>query len=148
MNVGAGQYQSKSVAMTMLPIMPPNLAATIEMATPVALLKSKTVIKLMDGFTTIQGWNFSADETFQNIKAMILTQGTRNKTSMTKSQIIKFLETSCRILFCLHFYSLQYQIFKFNKIHQLDTINDHDKQIIHISIKLILTYIDYSINKN
>lgn len=37
MNVGAGQYQSSNVAITMLPIMPPNLAATIEIATPVAL---------------------------------------------------------------------------------------------------------------
>lgn len=37
MNVGAGQYQSSNVAMTMLPIMPPSRAATIEIATPVAL---------------------------------------------------------------------------------------------------------------
>lgn len=37
MNVGAGQYRSSSVAITMLPIIPPNRAATIDMATPVAL---------------------------------------------------------------------------------------------------------------
>lgn len=36
-NVGAGQYKSSNCAMTMLPIMPPNLALIIEMATPVAL---------------------------------------------------------------------------------------------------------------
>lgn len=37
MNVGAGQYMSRRVAITTLPIIPPNRAATIEMATPVAL---------------------------------------------------------------------------------------------------------------
>lgn len=37
MNVGAGQYISSSDAITILPTMPPNLAATIEIATPVAL---------------------------------------------------------------------------------------------------------------
>lgn len=37
MKVGAGQYISSSVAITMLPIIPPNRAATIEIATPVAL---------------------------------------------------------------------------------------------------------------
>lgn len=37
MNVGAGQYESKSVAITTLPIMPPRRAATIDIATPVAL---------------------------------------------------------------------------------------------------------------
>lgn len=37
MNVGAGQYISNKVAMTMLPIIPPSRAATIEIATPVAL---------------------------------------------------------------------------------------------------------------
>lgn len=36
-NVGAGQYKSKSVAITILPIIPPRRAATIEIATPVAL---------------------------------------------------------------------------------------------------------------
>lgn len=41
MNVGAGQYESKSVAITTLPIMPPRRAATIDIATPVAL-KSKS----------------------------------------------------------------------------------------------------------
>lgn len=40
MKVGAGQYMSKSVAITMLPMMPPNLAATIDIATPVALQKN------------------------------------------------------------------------------------------------------------
>lgn len=37
MKVGAGQYRSNSVAMTILPMIPPNLAATIDTATPVAL---------------------------------------------------------------------------------------------------------------
>lgn len=37
MKVGAGQYMSRRVAMTMFPIIPPNLAATMETATPVAL---------------------------------------------------------------------------------------------------------------
>ncbi len=36
MNVGAGQYMSSNVAMTTFPIIPPNRAATIEIATPVA----------------------------------------------------------------------------------------------------------------
>lgn len=36
-NVGAGQYKSNSVAITMFPIIPPRRAATIEIATPVAL---------------------------------------------------------------------------------------------------------------
>lgn len=40
MNVGAGQYRSKSVAITILPIIPPNRAATIDIATPVALWKN------------------------------------------------------------------------------------------------------------
>lgn len=39
MNVGAGQYKSSNVAITMLPIIPPKRAATIEIATPVALQK-------------------------------------------------------------------------------------------------------------
>lgn len=39
MNVGAGQYMSRSVAITMLPIIPPNRAATMDIATPVALEK-------------------------------------------------------------------------------------------------------------
>lgn len=38
MKVGAGQYQSSNVAITMLPMIPPSLAATMEIATPVALL--------------------------------------------------------------------------------------------------------------
>uniref|UniRef100_A0A182VAJ0 Uncharacterized protein n=1 Tax=Anopheles merus TaxID=30066 RepID=A0A182VAJ0_ANOME len=37
MNVGAGQYRSSRVAITTLPMIPPNRAATIEIATPVAL---------------------------------------------------------------------------------------------------------------
>lgn len=41
MNVGAGQYKSSSVAITTLPIIPPNRANTIEMATPVALRKKR-----------------------------------------------------------------------------------------------------------
>lgn len=36
-NVGAGQYMSNKVAITTLPIMPPSRAATIDIATPVAL---------------------------------------------------------------------------------------------------------------
>lgn len=36
-NVGAGQYISSRVAITTLPIIPPRRAATIEIATPVAL---------------------------------------------------------------------------------------------------------------
>lgn len=36
MKVGAGQYTSKSWAMTILPIIPPRRAATIDMAIPVA----------------------------------------------------------------------------------------------------------------
>lgn len=38
-NVGAGQYMSNRVAMTTLPMIPPRRAATIEIATPVALWK-------------------------------------------------------------------------------------------------------------
>lgn len=45
MKVGAGQYQSNKVAITMLPIMPPNLAATMEMATPVALPRKYKFIR-------------------------------------------------------------------------------------------------------
>lgn len=41
MNVGAGQYKSSSVAITMLPTMPPKRAATIDIATPVALKQKK-----------------------------------------------------------------------------------------------------------
>lgn len=37
MKVGAGQYRSRSVAITTFPMIPPRRAATIEMATPVAL---------------------------------------------------------------------------------------------------------------
>lgn len=37
-NVGAGQYKSSRVAITTFPIMPPRRAATIDIATPVALL--------------------------------------------------------------------------------------------------------------
>lgn len=37
MNVGAGQYKSSNVAITMFPIIPPNRAATIDIAIPVAL---------------------------------------------------------------------------------------------------------------
>lgn len=37
MNVGAGQYKSSNVAITILPIIPPKRAATMEIATPVAL---------------------------------------------------------------------------------------------------------------
>ena len=36
-NVGAGQYISIRDAITILPIIPPNRAATIDIATPVAL---------------------------------------------------------------------------------------------------------------
>lgn len=36
-NVGAGQYKSRSVAITTFPIIPPRRAATIDIATPVAL---------------------------------------------------------------------------------------------------------------
>lgn len=36
-NVGAGQYKSNNVAITIFPIIPPNRAATIDIATPVAL---------------------------------------------------------------------------------------------------------------
>lgn len=36
-NVGAGQYISSSIAITILPIIPPKRAAIIETATPVAL---------------------------------------------------------------------------------------------------------------
>lgn len=36
MNVGAGQYMSNSCAMTILPIIPPRRAATIDIAIPVA----------------------------------------------------------------------------------------------------------------
>lgn len=39
MKVGAGQYVSSRVAITTLPMMPPKRAATMDMATPVALLK-------------------------------------------------------------------------------------------------------------
>ena len=42
-NVGAGQNVSSNVAITTLPIIPPNRAATIEIATPVALKKRKYV---------------------------------------------------------------------------------------------------------
>lgn len=35
-NVGAGQYMSNNWAMTILPIIPPSRAATIEIAIPVA----------------------------------------------------------------------------------------------------------------
>lgn len=38
MKVGAGQYVSSRVAITTLPMMPPKRAATMDMATPVALL--------------------------------------------------------------------------------------------------------------
>lgn len=41
MNVGAGQYVSSNCAMTILPMIPPSLAATIEIATPVALQNAK-----------------------------------------------------------------------------------------------------------
>lgn len=39
-NVGAGQYISNRVAITILPMMPPSLAATMDIATPVALENS------------------------------------------------------------------------------------------------------------
>jgi len=35
--VGAGQYISNKVAITILPMIPPSLAATMDIATPVAL---------------------------------------------------------------------------------------------------------------
>lgn len=38
-NVGAGQYKSSNVEITTLPMMPPRRAATIDIATPVALEK-------------------------------------------------------------------------------------------------------------
>lgn len=41
MKVGAGQYVSNNMAITILPIIPPRRAATIDIATPVALLKTK-----------------------------------------------------------------------------------------------------------
>lgn len=44
MNVGAGQYRSSKVAITILPTIPPKRAATIDIATPVAL-KQKEMIK-------------------------------------------------------------------------------------------------------
>jgi len=37
MKVGAGQYRSNRVAITILPMIPPSLAATMDIATPVAL---------------------------------------------------------------------------------------------------------------
>lgn len=37
MNVGAGQYKSSKVAITTFPMIPPRRAATIDIATPVAL---------------------------------------------------------------------------------------------------------------
>lgn len=37
MNVGAGQYKSSNVAITTFPMIPPRRAATIDIATPVAL---------------------------------------------------------------------------------------------------------------
>lgn len=59
MNVGAGQYMSSSVAITILPIIPPRRAATIETATPVALktnctshIKVATLIKYVVPYTT------------------------------------------------------------------------------------------------
>lgn len=36
-NVGAGQYRSSNVEITTFPIIPPKRAATIDIATPVAL---------------------------------------------------------------------------------------------------------------
>lgn len=42
MKVGAGQYKSSNVEMTTLPMMPPRRAATIDIATPVALHVHKT----------------------------------------------------------------------------------------------------------
>lgn len=49
MNVGAGQYVSNNVAITTFPIIPPRRAATIEIATPVALFyfKQKNTIKYL-----------------------------------------------------------------------------------------------------
>lgn len=46
-NVGAGQYKSRSVEMTTLPIMPPKRAATIDIATPVAL-ECKYMVSIVD----------------------------------------------------------------------------------------------------
>lgn len=58
MNVGAGQYMSSSVAITILPIIPPRRAATMEMATPVALKIDFTshikVAKLMKDVVTLE----------------------------------------------------------------------------------------------
>lgn len=45
MNVGAGQYKSSNVAITMLPTMPPKRAATIDIATPVALKQRWNILK-------------------------------------------------------------------------------------------------------
>lgn len=45
MNVGAGQYVSNNVAITIFPIIPPNRAATIDIAIPVALNeKNRTIL--------------------------------------------------------------------------------------------------------
>lgn len=41
--VGAGQYVSNNVAITTLPMIPPILAAIIEIAIPVALKRNKIV---------------------------------------------------------------------------------------------------------
>lgn len=40
-NVGAGQYMSNRDAITIFPIIPPSRAATIDIATPVALFNKK-----------------------------------------------------------------------------------------------------------
>lgn len=45
--VGAGQYKSSKVAITMLPMMPPNRAATIDIATPVALFEMNERKKIL-----------------------------------------------------------------------------------------------------
>lgn len=45
-NVGAGQYMSSNVDITKLPTIPPSLAATIDIATPVALFTIQTKAQL------------------------------------------------------------------------------------------------------
>ena len=47
MKVGAGQYMSNRVAITILPMIPPSLAATMDIATPVALENEYSTVLLI-----------------------------------------------------------------------------------------------------
>jgi hypothetical protein len=47
MKVGAGQYMSNRVAITILPMIPPSLAATMDTATPVALENEYSTVLLI-----------------------------------------------------------------------------------------------------